>query len=76
VYKEYEPNYDPSQGKYCNRTLYLFAFWLITSVFIVVGVITVFLCCISMATVAAFFIHGDSRGICETVWMYLLDDFE
>lgn len=52
VYKEYEPNYDPSRGKYCNRTLYLFAFWLITSVYIVLGVITLCLCCISAATFA------------------------
>jgi len=52
VYKEYEPNYDPSRGKYCNRTLYLFAFWLITSVYIVLGVITVCLCSISVATIA------------------------
>jgi hypothetical protein len=54
VYKEYEPNYDPSRGKYCNRTLYLFAFWLITSVYIVLGVITLCSCSISvaMATIA------------------------
>ncbi|XP_023723027.1 transmembrane protein 272 isoform X2 [Cryptotermes secundus] len=52
VYKEYEPNYDPTRGKYCNRTLYLFAFWLITSVYVVLGVITLCLCCISAASVA------------------------
>lgn len=41
VYKEYEPNYDPSLGKYCNKTLYLFAFWLITSSYIAIGVVAV-----------------------------------
>lgn len=30
VYKEYQPNYDASKGKYCNRTTYLLAFWAIT----------------------------------------------
>ncbi|XP_069703193.1 transmembrane protein 272-like isoform X2 [Periplaneta americana] len=52
VYKEYEPNYDPLRGKYCNRTLYLFAFWLITSVYIVLGIITMCLCSISVASIA------------------------
>nr|CAD7401575.1 unnamed protein product [Timema cristinae] len=52
VYKEFEPNYDPMRGKHCNRTLYLFAFWLITSVYIVLGVITMCLCSISVASIA------------------------
>ena len=52
VYKEYEPNYDPSIGKYCNKTLYLFAFWLITCVYIALGVITACLCSISVASIA------------------------
>lgn len=52
VYKEYEPNYDPALGKYCNKTLYLFAFWLITSVYIFLGVITAGLCSISVASIA------------------------
>ncbi|KAJ9576261.1 hypothetical protein L9F63_006860, partial [Diploptera punctata] len=51
VYKEYEPNYDPKKGTYCNRTLYLFAFWLITSVYIVLGIITMCLCSISIASI-------------------------
>ncbi|XP_012525989.1 uncharacterized protein LOC105830874 isoform X2 [Monomorium pharaonis] len=52
VYKEYEPNYDPALGKYCNKTLYLFAFWLITSVYICMGIITAGLCSISVASIA------------------------
>lgn len=52
VYKEYEPNYDPNLGKHCNKTLYLFAFWLITSVYICLGVITAGLCSISVASIA------------------------
>ncbi|XP_014474680.1 PREDICTED: uncharacterized protein LOC106744429 isoform X2 [Dinoponera quadriceps] len=52
VYKEYEPNYDPALGKHCNKTLYLFAFWLITSVYICLGVVTAGLCSISVASIA------------------------
>ncbi|XP_060530617.1 transmembrane protein 272-like [Cylas formicarius] len=51
VYKEYQPNYDPSFGQYCNKNLYLFAFWLITSVYILLGIVTICLCSISIATV-------------------------
>ncbi|RXG61158.1 hypothetical protein Avbf_02167 [Armadillidium vulgare] len=35
VYRIYEPNYtDRSSSRYCNYTLYMFAFWLVTSVFL------------------------------------------
>ncbi|XP_045480164.1 transmembrane protein 272-like [Harmonia axyridis] len=57
VYKEYEPNYDQRLGLYCNKTLYLFAFWLITAVYIILGIITVCLCSISIATVI---FHSDA----------------
>ncbi|KAG8234951.1 hypothetical protein J437_LFUL015519 [Ladona fulva] len=52
VFKEYEPSYDPSREDYCNRTLYLFAFWLITSVYIALGIVTLCLCSVSVATIA------------------------
>lgn len=52
VYKEFEPNYDPTHGKYCNKTLYMFAFWLITSVYVTIGIITMCLCSISIACLA------------------------
>lgn len=58
VYKEYEPNYDPTVGKYCNKNLYLFAFWLITSVYIMLATITVCLCSISIMTIV---FHTDRR---------------
>ncbi|XP_050303579.1 transmembrane protein 272-like [Anthonomus grandis grandis] len=58
VYKEYEPNYNPTNGKYCNRNLYLFAFWLITSVYSILGFLTICLCSISIATVI---FHTDRR---------------
>lgn len=49
IYKEYEPNYDPSKGKYCNKSLYLFAFWLISSVYIFITFIVVGLCTATLA---------------------------
>lgn len=52
VYKEFEPNYDPTHGKYCNKTLYMFAFWLITSVYVTIAIITMCLCSISIACLA------------------------
>ena len=39
IYHIYEPNYDSSKGKYCNKSLYTFAFWLVTSAYIGCGAI-------------------------------------
>lgn len=51
VYELYEPNYDPSGGvPYCNKTLYLFTYWLITSVYICLAVISFFVCSLVVAT--------------------------
>lgn len=58
VYKEYEPNYDPIVGKYCNKNLYLFAFWLITAVYTILGLVALFLISVSIAT---FLFHPDRR---------------
>jgi len=45
IYSAYEPNYtDPISQEYCHKTLYLFAFWLTTSVYICVAF---FCCCLS-----------------------------
>lgn len=51
IFKEYEPNYDRSLGKYCNKSLYMFAFWLITSVYISLGILIVGLCAIAIGSV-------------------------
>ncbi|XP_050067431.1 uncharacterized protein LOC126556247 isoform X2 [Anopheles maculipalpis] len=48
IYQIYEPNYDPSLGKYCNKSLYLFTFWLITSVYMMLFVVTIVLCSVSI----------------------------
>ncbi|XP_055529414.1 uncharacterized protein LOC129721175 isoform X2 [Wyeomyia smithii] len=52
IYRIYEPNYDPALGKYCNKSLYLFTFWLITSVYMTLGIITVVLCGVSIISIA------------------------
>ncbi|XP_001848171.2 uncharacterized protein LOC6038357 [Culex quinquefasciatus] len=52
IYRIYEPNYDPAMGKYCNKSLYLFTFWLITSVYMTLGFVTVVLCGVSIISIA------------------------
>lgn len=47
VYRIYEPDYDnPLSLSYCNRTVYLYAFWLMTSAFIIMAIILSCLCCL------------------------------
>lgn len=55
VYSEYEPNTDPNlnEGLYCDDTLYSVAFWLITLVFIFLGI----LCIASIFAFCYFFVY-------------------
>lgn len=47
VYRIYEPDYDnPLSQSYCHRTVYLYAFWLITSAFIIMAIVLSCLCCL------------------------------
>lgn len=47
VYRMYEPDYDnPLSASYCNRTVYLYAFWLMTSAFIIMAIVLSCLCCL------------------------------
>jgi hypothetical protein len=47
VYRIYEPDYDnPLSVSYCNRTVYLYAFWLMTSAFIIMAIVLSCLCCL------------------------------
>ncbi|XP_068730509.1 transmembrane protein 272-like [Montipora capricornis] len=49
VYSKYEPNYnDPASADYCHKTLYLSAFWVTTSVYIIHGI--VFVVALAMVT--------------------------
>ncbi|KAJ8961149.1 hypothetical protein NQ318_008829 [Aromia moschata] len=45
VYKEYPPSYDPSSTAYCNKTVYLFAFVYLSTLYaIAVAVLSGFAC--------------------------------
>ena len=40
IYRNYEPNYaDPRSPDFCHKTLYLFAFWVTNSRYILFGVV-------------------------------------
>ncbi|XP_011495068.1 PREDICTED: uncharacterized protein LOC105359997 [Ceratosolen solmsi marchali] len=56
VYKVYEPNYDPALGKYCNKTLYLFAFYLITLGYIIIALEIFYFCVICLVSAISKFI--------------------
>ena len=45
IYTNYQPNYDdPESAEYCNKTLYLFAFWATTSHYIISGLVLTCFC--------------------------------
>ncbi|KAJ7370663.1 hypothetical protein OS493_030777 [Desmophyllum pertusum] len=45
IYENYEPNYtDPESPEYCHKTLYLFAFWVTNSYYIIFGLVMIFMC--------------------------------
>ncbi|KAL0993762.1 hypothetical protein UPYG_G00113340 [Umbra pygmaea] len=46
IYSIYPANYDESGDIYCNKTLYLFAFWTTTLVYIFIGVVLAGGCCV------------------------------
>lgn len=43
---------DPSDSHYCHKTLYLFAFWVTTSTYILVGVMCCCVCCVGICAAA------------------------
>ena len=50
IYKNYEPNYtDPSSSDFCHKTLYLFAFCVTNSCYILFGVVLVIGCVTGIA---------------------------
>ena len=51
VYRIYPPNYsDTNSPFYCNRTVYMYAFWLVTSTFIIFGLFIGCICCLTIST--------------------------
>lgn len=51
IYRIYEPNYDKARGLYCNKTLYTFSFWLVSSVYIGCGLICISILIISVLSI-------------------------
>ena len=61
IYKTYEPNYtDPGSPDFCNKTLYLFAFWVTTAYYIVFGVVLVAICFLGLWV--AYKVHARVRA--------------
>ncbi|CAH3021084.1 unnamed protein product [Porites evermanni] len=55
IYSIYEPNYtDPSSPDFCNKTLYLFAFWVTNSYYILFGVVLGIVKCCTCCTCCIF----------------------
>ena len=45
IYKNYEPNYtDPGSPAFCNKSLYLFVFWVTTAYYIIYGKVVIGVC--------------------------------
>ena len=48
IYSAYEPVYDDvTSPNYCDKTLYLFSFWLTTASYIVIGLMCFCMCCVA-----------------------------
>ncbi|XP_066578735.1 transmembrane protein 272 [Amia ocellicauda] len=60
IYSIYQPNYTPGAADFCNKTLYLFAFWTTTLVYILLGVLLVGGCC---ALLCVCICGGNNSGI-------------
>ena len=59
VYHNYIPNYhDMNSPQYCHNTLYLFAFWLNTSVYIFIGTCC---CCFCFIGICAAIVSDDDE---------------
>ena len=62
IYKNHEPNYtDPSSLDFCNKTLYLFAFWVTTSYNIILVVVPIIMCLVVMGFVHTYLKENNSK---------------
>lgn len=65
VYSKYKPHFIPPSHdpfNYCHPFLYLFAFWVITSSYIIMGIICFCICCLGMcASCTAFFVANTTN---------------
>ncbi|XP_066925519.1 transmembrane protein 272-like [Clytia hemisphaerica] len=66
VYSKYKPNYTPPPHQpfnYCNKTVYVFAFWVITTSYLMLGLICLCTCCLAAcASCTAFFLTKSSNS--------------
>lgn len=54
VYRIYEPDYEnPLSNSYCHKTVYLYAFWLMTSAFVIMAVVLSCLCCLMVSSIVS-----------------------
>ncbi|XP_059474230.1 uncharacterized protein LOC132195936 [Neocloeon triangulifer] len=53
VYKHYMPSFDPMDRNYCHPTVYLFAFWVITSSYLILLFLSLSIFCIAFMAVGA-----------------------
>lgn len=54
VYRIYEPDYtNPTSNTYCHRTVYLYAFWLMTSAFMIVAIVLSCFCCLMVSSLVS-----------------------
>uniref|UniRef100_A0A3Q3ISB3 Uncharacterized protein n=1 Tax=Monopterus albus TaxID=43700 RepID=A0A3Q3ISB3_MONAL len=74
IYSIYEPNYIQavnSTGTYCNKTLYLFAFWTTILEYISLGVCIYCWCCLCIVRFETVNIRGDINTTNRyRVWLY------
>lgn len=54
VFRNYEPDFEnPSSARYCNRTVYMYTFWLITTAIMLVGLFIGCICCLMVSSAIA-----------------------
>ena len=65
VYSKYRPNFQPPKHdplNYCDPTLYLFAFWVITSSYILMSVICFCICCLGLCASCTAFVVANTAA--------------
>lgn len=64
VYSKYPPNFVPPPHEplnYCNKTVYMFSFWVITASYGILGLICLCTCCLALcASCTAYFLTSSS----------------
>ena len=72
VYRIFPPDYlDETKPNYCNKAVYLYAFWLITSVFILFFLFVSCICCISIAAIFSTHTERGRRSAFSLQWTRL-----